>query len=64
VNRKSSCLVDQHAGDAGEIWQRAYEAVGGGVDDIDSVRAGVSDVHETSGQIDVRVVEARLIARR
>jgi hypothetical protein len=62
--QKVVALVDQDTGDAGEIWQRAYEAVGRGVDDIDSVGAGVSDVHETPGRVHIGVVETRLVTGR
>ena len=55
--------LDQDAGEP-EVRQRAQVALVGAVDDIDAVRARVSDVDETPGRVHAGVIEARLVARR
>jgi hypothetical protein len=50
-------LVDQHAGHAGQIGERAQEHLRAAVDDVDAVGAGVRDVQAAAGAIDIGVVE-------
>ena len=57
-------LVDQDAGDAGQVRERAQERSPLAVEDVDAVGAGVRHVHAPAGAIDVCVVEARRLAGR
>ena len=57
-------LVDQDAGDAGEIEERAQEGLPRAVEDIDAIGPRVRDVHPPRRAVYVGVVEARLRAGR
>jgi hypothetical protein len=51
-------LLDEDAGDAGQLGQRAKERLLAAVDHVDAVGAGVCHVHATARAMDVGVVEA------
>ena len=53
-------LVDQDAGDTGEIGERAQKGLPRAVEDVDAIGAGVCDVHPPPGAVHVGVVEAVL----
>jgi hypothetical protein len=55
-------LVDQNPGDSGQVAERAEVAPRVGVDHVDTICARVGDVDTPLGDVDVRMVEARLVA--
>jgi hypothetical protein len=59
---KVVCLVDEYAGDAGEAGQRTQVCTRAAVEHVDTDRPCVRDVHPTAREVDVRVIEARLVA--
>src|SRR6266700_6473899 len=57
-------FVDQHAGDARQIRERAQKRAPFAVEDVDAIRTRVRDIQPPAGAVGVGVVEAGLRAGR